>query len=603
MYVSTFYSFKGGVGRTMALVNVAIDLVQNGRRVVVVDFDLEAPGLDTFDLGRPDETTPGIVDFVESFLIGDRAPDARDFLFESPPVGQQGGRLWVMPSGAQDRHYAQRLTELDWGQIYEHHDGYLLFEDLKEQWRQHLEADYVLIDSRTGYTDVGGICTRQLPNAVILLFFPNQQNLRGLRKIVRDIRAEAEEPREKAIDLHFVLSNVPDLDDEDEILQEIKRDFRNQLGFDRESVTIHRYPSLSLLKQDIFTRDRPRSRLAREYRTLATEMAKLNPEDRDGALEYIRTCRFSRRRRGEEDTVELRIRAIEERHGGDGEVLFRLARWYDRQDAERSSELYDKAIEAGYEAPDAWLERARYRRYRLNDVAGASEDALHVLNSAEADFHNVSMALRLVASKDLNEVPCSKAVLGLETSERIALAAGLTHNLREAELTCALLEPVLAKHDLPERDRDHARGALVLALLALRRFREAADTCRMSAPAIKEMSAQDAFNYGMAVWAEHGTLETEAFDRVLALDAEEGQQGANYAQCLAVAHWATEDIPAARTAATEARERIRAERSSFSCWRYLTVSASEFRKDLDEMRRMIDGDQTAMPQFIRQAST
>ena len=50
MYVTTFYSFKGGVGRTMALVNVAVELANTGRRVLVVDFDLEAPGLDTFDL-------------------------------------------------------------------------------------------------------------------------------------------------------------------------------------------------------------------------------------------------------------------------------------------------------------------------------------------------------------------------------------------------------------------------------------------------------------------------------------------------------------------------------------------------------------------------
>ena len=53
MYITTFYSFKGGVGRTMALVNVAVELVRQGRRVLAVDFDLEAPGLDTFDLPRP----------------------------------------------------------------------------------------------------------------------------------------------------------------------------------------------------------------------------------------------------------------------------------------------------------------------------------------------------------------------------------------------------------------------------------------------------------------------------------------------------------------------------------------------------------------------
>ena len=43
--VITFYSFKGGVGRSMALANIAVLLAQMQRRVLLVDWDLEAPGL------------------------------------------------------------------------------------------------------------------------------------------------------------------------------------------------------------------------------------------------------------------------------------------------------------------------------------------------------------------------------------------------------------------------------------------------------------------------------------------------------------------------------------------------------------------------------
>ena len=53
MCITTFYSFKGGVGRTMALVNIAVALALHGRRVLVVDFDIEAPELDTFDALHP----------------------------------------------------------------------------------------------------------------------------------------------------------------------------------------------------------------------------------------------------------------------------------------------------------------------------------------------------------------------------------------------------------------------------------------------------------------------------------------------------------------------------------------------------------------------
>lgn len=62
MYTITFYSFKGGVGRTMALVNVAAQLAEMGRKVLVVDFDLEAPGLETFERLRPPQPHRGLVE-------------------------------------------------------------------------------------------------------------------------------------------------------------------------------------------------------------------------------------------------------------------------------------------------------------------------------------------------------------------------------------------------------------------------------------------------------------------------------------------------------------------------------------------------------------
>ena len=46
--IVTFYSYKGGVGRSMALANVAEWFRLQGLRVVMVDWDLEAPGLESF---------------------------------------------------------------------------------------------------------------------------------------------------------------------------------------------------------------------------------------------------------------------------------------------------------------------------------------------------------------------------------------------------------------------------------------------------------------------------------------------------------------------------------------------------------------------------
>src|SRR6201995_3331942 len=46
--IVTFYSYKGGTGRTMALANVAWILASAGKRVLAADWDLESPGLHRF---------------------------------------------------------------------------------------------------------------------------------------------------------------------------------------------------------------------------------------------------------------------------------------------------------------------------------------------------------------------------------------------------------------------------------------------------------------------------------------------------------------------------------------------------------------------------
>ena len=171
MYVTTFYSFKGGVGRSMALLNVAVELASCGRRVLVVDFDLEAPGIQTCAPFNSDRTLPGLVEYISEYIATRRAPDVAGYLHRANVPSS----LSFMPSGIQDATYASRLNAIDWLDLYQNLDGYLMFEDLKQQWRNH-GFDYVLVESRTGYTDVGGICTRQLPEAVVLMFFPRAEH-------------------------------------------------------------------------------------------------------------------------------------------------------------------------------------------------------------------------------------------------------------------------------------------------------------------------------------------------------------------------------------------------------------------------------------------
>src|SRR5262244_1522720 len=71
--IVTFYSYKGGSGRSMALANVAWILASEGAKVLVIDWDLEAPGLHRYfrpfladkELVRTD--SQGVIDFMADF--------------------------------------------------------------------------------------------------------------------------------------------------------------------------------------------------------------------------------------------------------------------------------------------------------------------------------------------------------------------------------------------------------------------------------------------------------------------------------------------------------------------------------------------------------
>src|SRR3954451_11160575 len=70
--IVTFYSYKGGTGRSMALANVAWVLAANRKRVLVVDWDLEAPGLHRyfrpFLIDRELSASDGLIDMLSAYV-------------------------------------------------------------------------------------------------------------------------------------------------------------------------------------------------------------------------------------------------------------------------------------------------------------------------------------------------------------------------------------------------------------------------------------------------------------------------------------------------------------------------------------------------------
>lgn len=205
---TTFYSYKGGVGRSLALANTAALLVKRGRRMVLIDFDLEAPGLDSFEEFKSVAGKPGVVEYVSEFKETNRAPDITRFVHRCDLPVPLRGQLWIMPAGRKDAHYNACRAALSWADLYENHHGEQFVENWKAALHNHYHPDYVFVDSRTGLTDVGGICTLHLPDLVVMLLALNAQNVKGVAAVAKTIR-ESEISRVPQI--HFVASPLPSM--------------------------------------------------------------------------------------------------------------------------------------------------------------------------------------------------------------------------------------------------------------------------------------------------------------------------------------------------------------------------------------------------------
>jgi MinD-like ATPase involved in chromosome partitioning or flagellar assembly len=220
--IVTFYSYKGGVGRSMAVANTAALLAQDGCRVLVVDFDLEAPGLHRYFLPSSripaaDASEPvikkGTIElfhdleqrmrdsFPASEILEEPAAEAAarttaakiitelldsgeyvyNLSLHDPNYPTAEAPFWFMAAGRFDESYPERVRDLDWRAINE--DFSFVFALLAQELSRRYA--YVLIDSRTGITDAASVCTALLPTKLVLVFSPNEQSLHGALQIGR----------------------------------------------------------------------------------------------------------------------------------------------------------------------------------------------------------------------------------------------------------------------------------------------------------------------------------------------------------------------------------------------------------------------------------
>lgn len=203
----TFYSFKGGVGRTTALTHVAWILAMRGRKVVAVDLDLEAPGLSTaFNLSP--QPRYGIVDYFyeRSYLPDGVEPNISVAqIFGEVRIPNATGRVFVVPAGFLDLDYVSKVDDLRATTVID--SGENLWSVFSREIYDQLKPDIILIDSRTGINQWGALSLLQAADEAIIFLFPNEQNRQGIELLFQSLQSL------KNLSLNFVFTPVPDVSD------------------------------------------------------------------------------------------------------------------------------------------------------------------------------------------------------------------------------------------------------------------------------------------------------------------------------------------------------------------------------------------------------
>ncbi len=202
--IVSFFSFKGGVGRSSPLVATALTLARNGHRVAIVDLDLEAPGLAT--IFSPDNSTNlGVIDYLLEKKIQQDDCKLRTHLRsinEQTLRGDDGESIQLLPAGTVDNNYLEKLARLDFQNLVDGEMQSTMQNMLKELQSEVRDLDFILMDARAGFHDIGGLAITNLSHGVVIFGTQSRQSWAGLTHVIRHLASPGVDERLPLILVH-----------------------------------------------------------------------------------------------------------------------------------------------------------------------------------------------------------------------------------------------------------------------------------------------------------------------------------------------------------------------------------------------------------------
>lgn len=191
--IIAFYSFKGGVGRTTAMLSCAWQLAAQGNHVAIVDLDLEAPGLGALCCEPPRVEGRGVLDYLVDQIATDSA-EYEDLGVPASALGEEAEHVTVYPAGSLQGGYLEKLARLDFmnsGGAGATSPVAKALRDLLLKIRHPTggtpKPQYILLDSRAGLHDIAGLSLHGLAHLDVLVGRSSEQSYQGMDLTVRTL--------------------------------------------------------------------------------------------------------------------------------------------------------------------------------------------------------------------------------------------------------------------------------------------------------------------------------------------------------------------------------------------------------------------------------
>lgn len=243
--IISIHSFRGGTGKSNTTANLSAVLAQQGKRVCVIDTDIQSPGIHVlYGLDGENITTS-----LNDFLWHGRAIE--DVAIDVTPVAVQekAGKIYLIPSSIKPGEISRVMRE--------GYDARQLTEGFRRLLTQ-LKLDYLLIDTHPGLGEET-LLSLVISNTLIIVLRPDQQDYEGTGVTVR-IAQELKVPN-----ILLLVNKAPASLEPAQLAEKVRQAYDCEVS----AVLPHSDEMMELASRGLFSLEHPAHAITQKYREVA----------------------------------------------------------------------------------------------------------------------------------------------------------------------------------------------------------------------------------------------------------------------------------------------------------------------------------------------